>query len=89
MIFIFLNQRRDGARFNLGSVEHNFSPLSEDWEKIERLTNYGSVNRSQLLTCLLRFHRLTELPPSGLIPVGRRRRPGCESGLFGTKMRAD
>ena len=37
-------------------------PPSEDWEKIERLTNYGSVNRSQLLTCLLRFHRLTELP---------------------------
>ena len=30
--------------------------------EFERLTNYGSVNRSQLLTCLLRFHRLTELP---------------------------
>jgi len=49
--------------------------------KVERLTNYGSINRSQLLTCLRSFHRLAKLAPSSLIPVGRRRGRGCESGL--------
>src|SRR5262249_831067 len=47
----------------------------------ERLTNYGSVNRSQLLTCLHSSHRLTKLSPFGSIPASRRRGRGCEPGL--------
>src|SRR5215813_11090965 len=51
------------------------------FKKIERLPNYCSVNRSQLITCLRSFHRTEKLSPFGSIPVGRRRGRGCESGL--------
>jgi len=56
---------------------HNFLLPPVKNGKAERLTNYGSINRSESLTCLLSFHRLAKLSHSGSIPVSRRRGRGC------------